>query len=122
MRRGTKPLLEIDTQTGRNDMNTYNRIYEVVKSIPAGKVATYGQVAILVGNANLARTVGNALHANPDNSIIPCHRVVNCKGEVAEFYAFGGPDEQRRLLKAEGIIFKENGKIDLKKYGIKMKL
>ena len=101
-------------------MNTYERIYEVVKTIPAGKIATYGQVAILAGNANLARTVGNALHANPDNSIIPCHRVVNCKGEVAEFYAFGGPEAQRKLLESEGIIFKENGRIDLKKYCIEI--
>lgn len=101
-------------------MGTYEKIYEVVKSIPKGKVATYGQVATLAGNANLARTVGNALHANPNNSIIPCHRVVNCKGEVAEFYAFGGPAEQRRLLESEGVIFEKNGRIDLKKYGIKL--
>ena len=100
-------------------MGTYEKIYEVVKSIPKGKVATYGQVATLVGNANLARTVGNALHVNPDNSIIPCHRVVNCKGEVAEFYAFGGPEAQRKLLESEGVIFEENGRVDLKKYGIK---
>lgn len=99
---------------------TYEAIYDAVKSIPKGKVATYGQIATLVGNANLARTVGNALHANPDNAIIPCHRVVNHKGEVAEFYAFGGPEVQRRMLEAEGIIFKENGKIDLNKYGIEI--
>ena len=99
---------------------TYEAIYEVVKSIPKGKVATYGQVAVLVGNANLARTVGNALHSNPDNSIIPCHRVVNHEGKVAEFYAFGGPEAQRKLLESEGIVFKENGRIDLKKYGIEI--
>ena len=99
-------------------MRAYEKIYEVVKSIPKGKVATYGQVAILAGNANLARTVGNALHANPDNSVIPCHRVINCKGEVAAFYAFGGPDAQRKLLESEGVIFNENGKVDLKKYGM----
>lgn len=101
-------------------MNTYEKIYEIVKRIPKGKVATYGQVATLAGNANLARTVGNALHANPDNSTIPCHRVVNRKGEVAEFYAFGGPEAQRKLLVSEGVTFKENGKIDLKKYGIEI--
>ena len=99
-------------------MGTYEKIYEAVKSIPKGKVATYGQVATLVGNANLARTVGNALHTNPDKSIIPCHRVVNCKGGVAEFYAFGGPEAQRKLLESEGVLFKENGKIDLNKYGV----
>lgn len=101
-------------------MNTYETIYEIVKKIPKGKVATYGQVATLSGNANLARTVGNALHANPDNTTIPCHRVVNRKGEVAEYYAFGGPDAQRKLLESEGIVFKENGKIDLKKYSIEI--
>ena len=99
-------------------MGIYEKIYEVVKSIPKGKVATYGQVATLVGNANLARTVGNALHANPDNSIIPCHRVVNRKGKVAEFYAFGGGDSQRKRLESEGIVFEENGRVDLKKYGM----
>ena len=99
-------------------MNTYERIYEAVKTIPKGKVATYGQVAALVGNPNLARTVGNALHANPDNSTIPCHRVVNHKGNVAPGYAFGGPDIQRKLLESEGVVFESDGKIDLKKYGI----
>ncbi len=101
-------------------MNTYEKIYEIVKRIPKGKVATYGQVATLAGNANLARTVGNALHANPDNSTIPCHRVVNRKGEVAEYYAFGGPEAQRKLLEFEGVTFEENGKIDLEKYGIEI--
>lgn len=101
-------------------MNTYDKIYEIVKKIPCGKVATYGQVATLAGNANFARTVGNALHANPDNSTIPCHRIVTSKGEVAEYYAFGGPEVQRKLLESEGVTFKENGKIDLKKYGIEI--
>ena len=100
--------------------DTYERIYEIVKRIPKGKVATYGQVAILIGNANLARTVGNALHVNPDNSTIPCHRVVNREGKVAKLYAFGGSENQKRRLESEGVIFKENGKIDLIKYGIKI--
>ena len=99
-------------------MSTYEKIYEVVKSIPRGKVATYGQVAVLVGNAMLARCVGNALHANPDPSRIPCHRVVNRDGKVAEFYAFGGKDAQRRRLEAEGVVFEKSGRVDLKKYGI----
>ena len=99
-------------------MNTYDKIYDVVKSIPCGRVATYGQVAILAGSEKLARTVGNALHANPDPEHIPCHRVVNCKGKVAEFYAFGGADAQRKRLEDEGIVFEENGRVDLKKYGM----
>jgi len=58
-------------------MNTFEKIYEVVKSIPEGKVATYGQVALLAGNPRWARVVGYALHVNPEPGIIPCHRVVN---------------------------------------------
>lgn len=102
-------------------MNTYDKIYDVVRSIPNGRVATYGQVAILAGNAKLARTVGNALHANPDPEAIPCHRVVNYQGKVAEFYSFGGPDAQRKRLEAEGVAFEKNGRVDLKKYGMQVK-
>ena len=99
-------------------MNTFERIYEVVKSIPEGKVATYGQVALLAGNPRWARVVGYALHNNPDPSTIPCHRVVNREGKVAEIYAFGGGAVQRQLLEEEGIIFEPSGRIDLKKYSI----
>ena len=99
-------------------MNTFERIYDVVKSIPEGKVATYGQVALLAGNPRWARVVGYALHNNPDPSTIPCHRVVNREGKVAEIYAFGGGAVQRQLLEEEGIIFEPNGRIDLKKYSI----
>ena len=79
---------------------------------------TYGQVAERLGNKNLARTVGNILHDNPDPANIPCHRVVNAKGKVAEHYAFGGAEAQRAKLEAEGIVFEQNGRIDLKKYGM----
>ena len=99
-------------------MNTFERIYDVVKSIPEGKVATYGQVALLAGNPRWARVVGYALHNNPDPSTIPCHRVVNREGKVAEIYAFGGGAVQRQLLEEEGIIFEPSGRIDLKKYSI----
>lgn len=98
-------------------MNTFEKIYEVVKTIPKGKVATYGQVAALAGNARLARVVGYALHQNPDPSSIPCHRVVNREGKVAPGFAFGGSDVQRQLLEAEGIVFEADGTIDLGKYG-----
>lgn len=101
-------------------MSTYEKIYEAVKSIPKGKVATYGQIAALAGNAMLARCVGNALHANPDPSLIPCHRVVNRDGRVAELYAFGGGSVQRKRLESEGIVFEKSGKVDLEKYGIKI--
>lgn len=99
-------------------MNTFEKIYEVVKSIPKGKVATYGQVAFLAGNRRWARVVGYALHINPDPSTIPCHRVVNREGKVAPSFAFGGSGVQRQLLESEGIVFETNGRIDLDKYSI----
>ena len=93
------------------------RIYEAVKSIPKGRVATYGRVAEMAGDKNMARAVGNALHKNPDPDNIPCYRVVNAKGELSGEFAFGGPGAQAKLLKADGIEV-INGKVDLKKYGI----
>jgi O-6-methylguanine DNA methyltransferase len=93
-------------------------VYELLKTIPRGKVATYGQIAVYLGNKNLARVVGNILHNNPDPSQYPCHRVVNSKGQVAPNFAFGGGAMQRRLLEQEGIVFEQDGSIDLKKYGI----
>ena len=95
-----------------------DHVYAILKTIPAGKVMTYGQVAEALGNKQFARTVGNILHNNPDPENIPCHRVVNAKGKVAEHYAFGGADAQRAKLEAEGIVFEQNGRIDLKKYGM----
>ena len=99
-------------------MNTFEKIYEVVKSIPEGKVATYGQVALLAGNPRWARVVGYALHVNPYPGIIPCHRVVNREGRVAPGFAFGGEGVQRQLLESEGIVFEPDGRIDLEKYSI----
>lgn len=93
------------------------RIYEAVKKIPKGKVATYSQVAALAGNPKMARAVGNALHKNPEPGIIPCHRVVNSAGELAGAFAFGGSDAQAALLKAEGVEVIDD-KVDLKKYQI----
>ena len=99
-------------------MNTFEKIYEVVKRIPKGKVMTYGKVALLSGNPRMARVVGYALHMNPQPGVIPCHRVVNRKGEVAPGFAFGGPGIQRQMLEAEGVIFEPDGLINLEKYGI----
>lgn len=93
------------------------RIYEAVRKIPRGKVATYGQVAELAGDKKMARAVGNALHKNPDPDTIPCYRVVNAKGELAGKFAFGGADVQAKLLEADGIEVIDD-KVDLKKYGI----
>lgn len=93
------------------------RIYEAVKKIPAGHVATYAQVAAMAGNPKMCRAVGNALHKNPDELNIPCFRVVNSKGELSGAFAFGGAGEQERRLKADGVEV-VNGRVDLKKYGI----
>ncbi len=97
-------------------MKVFERIYQVVMSIPKGKVATYGQVALLAGNPRWARVVGYALHNNPAPGVIPCHRVVNREGRVAEAFVFGGGEAQRDLLEREGIIFESDGRIDLNKY------
>ena len=94
------------------------RIYEAVKKIPYGTVATYAQVASLAGNPKMSRAVGNALHINPDPENIPCYRVVNSKGELAGKFAFGGPNVQAKLLEAEGIEVID-GRVDLKKFQMK---
>ena len=97
--------------------NPTKRIYEAVKKIPRGKVATYAQVAAMAGNPKMCRAVGNALHKNPDPDGTPCYRVVNAKGELAGAFAFGGPDVQANLLRADGIEVIDN-KVDLTKYGL----
>lgn len=93
------------------------RIYEAVKKIPRGRVATYGQVAELAGDKKMARAVGNALHHNPDPDTIPCYRVVNAKGELSGAFAFGGIHSQEALLRADGIEVADD-RVDLTKYGI----
>ncbi len=93
------------------------RIYEAVKKIPRGRVATYGQIAEMAGDKKMARAVGNALHKNPDPEHIPCFRVVNAKGELAGEFAFGGAGAQAGLLEAEGIEVTD-GKVDLEKYAM----
>ena len=95
------------------------RIYEAVKKIPKGKVATYADVAEMAGDRKMARAVGNALHKNPDPSTIPCHRVVNSKGELAGEYAFGGAWKQAQILESEGVEV-DKGKVNLEKYRIKI--
>jgi len=94
------------------------KVYDFLKTIPRGKVATYGQIACFLGNKHLSRVVGNILHKNPDPENIPCHRVVNRNGELSRAYAFGGCDAQRERLAQEGIVFESDGTVNLKKYGI----
>ena len=93
------------------------RIYEAVKKIPKGHVASYGRIAEMAGEPKMARAVGNALHKNSDPENIPCFRVVNSKGELSGAFAFGGKDEQARRLIKDGVEV-VNGKVDLSKYGI----
>lgn len=95
-------------------MGAFNEsVYEVVRQIPPGCVASYGQVARMVGRPRGARLVGFALHANPEPGIIPCHRVVFRDGSLAPGFAFGGEDEQRRLLLDEGVSFLGDGRVDM---------
>ena len=98
-------------------MSQYDLIYTIVKQIPFGKIATYGQIADLAGLYGKARLVGYALFRVDIKEDIPWHRVVNAKGEISySFQRQGGDYLQKVLLEEEGIEFKRNGKIDLNKY------
>lgn len=97
-------------------MTTFEKIYEVVKRIPRGRVATYGQIAELAGNKKWSRVVGYALHNNPDPDNIPCFRVVNRFGGLAPAFAFGGIGVQAEKLRAEGIVVRNDDTVDLEKY------
>lgn len=97
-------------------MTAFEKIYDVVKKIPRGKVATYGQIAALAGNSKWSRVVGYALHANPNPREIPCYRVVNRFGGLSGAFAFGGINEQERLLREDGIELRSDGTVDLNKY------
>ncbi len=97
-------------------MNTFEKIYSVVKMIPKGKVASYGTIAALAGNPRLSRVVGYALHVNPEPGKIPCHRVVTRSGEVSKAFAFGGENMQRQLLSEEGIEFLDDGRVDMARF------
>lgn len=119
---GTVPEQEIQRMIAESyDLVTDSptkRIYEAVKRIPKGHVATYGKIAEMAGDPRMARAVGNALHKNPDPEHIPCFRVVNAKGKLAGAFAFGGEDVQAELLRADGVEV-INGRVNLEKYGIK---
>jgi methylated-DNA-protein-cysteine methyltransferase-like protein len=94
-------------------MSFFERVYEIVRKIPKGKVATYGQIARIAGEPKKSKIVGWALHSNPYKGDVPCHRVVNRHGELSGGFAFGGSEAQKHLLIKEGIIFDTNEKIDL---------
>lgn len=98
-------------------MNFFESVYEAVKKIPRGRVATYGQIALMIGNPRSSRQVGWALHKNPDPASIPCHRVVNRFGELTPAFAFGdGLLEHKRRLMADGVEVDKDYRVDLKKY------
>lgn len=90
----------------------FDQIYTLVQQVPQGNVTTYGAIAKALGTQD-ARRVGHALHANPDGTKTPCHRVVFTDGSLAPGYAFGGAKEQRRKLEEEGVVFLPNGHVDL---------
>ncbi len=92
------------------------QIYEVVRRIPVGRVATYGQVATLAGLRGHARQVGYALHDLPAGSDVPWHRVINARGEISLRRSSGAHGEQRRRLEEEGIGFGSGGTIELERY------
>lgn len=100
-------------------VNTYTLIYDAVKKIPRGKVASYSQVAAMAGNKKWTRVVGYALHVNPDPVTIPCHRVVTVGGRVSPAFAFGGENRQIELLKSEGVEFVD-GKVDMKRFTLSL--
>ncbi len=96
--------------------DSYSRIWAVVRRIPRGRVATYGQIAALAGIPNGARQVGYAMHALPTGSRVPWHRVINARGEVS-LRAGGAADRrQRAMLEREGVRFDTAGKVDLARW------
>jgi len=94
----------------------YERIWKVVRRIPKGRVATYGQIAELAGLEGHARQIGYAMHALPSGSGVPWHRVINAQGEVSPRASGDSHELQRMLLEAEGVAFDARGRCDLKRY------
>jgi methylated-DNA-protein-cysteine methyltransferase-like protein len=100
----------------RTSKSTHERIYRVVRRIPRGRVATYGQIATLARLPRQPRLVGYALHALPNESDVPWQRVINARGEVSRRAQPGFEDVQRQLLEAEGVAFDRRGRVDLARY------
>lgn len=94
------------------------RVYDYLRSIPRGKVVTYGQIAEHLGNKHLARAVGNILHQNTDPETYPCYKVVNAEGRLAPKFAFGGIEGQRARLIQDGVEV-VGDRVDLQKYQYK---
>lgn len=92
---------------------TFSRIYSIIRCIPYGKVATYGQIAQLAGMPRGARIVGYAMASCPAGNNIPCHRVVDRFGQTKTAFDTYAPGTQRKLLEAEGVLFRPDGTVDL---------
>ena len=93
-------------------MSLQDRVYEVTKKIPKGKVTTYGQIARMVGNPKAARAIGMFMRINPDAPETPCHRVVAANGNLTGYSADGGIATKKKMLISEGVYFKGE-KVDL---------
>jgi len=91
-------------------------VHEIVATVPAGKVATYGQIAEMAGIPGAAQEVGHIMSRVRADQNLPCHRIVNKAGTMTPNYAFGGADKQREMLEKEGVRFKSNGRIDMENY------
>lgn len=104
-------MLKKETKMPKFNQN-YEKVYDLVRKIPKGKVTTYGMLGKKLHMS--PRVIGQALHANPYEGDVPCHRVVNREGRIAPNFAFGGRDIQRKLLEAEGITFSDETHADLK--------
>lgn len=98
------------------EISLRDKVYRFLTTVPKGKVVTYGQIALYLGNIRLSRVVGNILHCNPDGVKYPCYKVVNREGKLTPNYVFGGIEVQKSRLEAEGIEVCDY-RVDLKKYG-----
>ncbi len=98
-------------------VSSYDKIYAAVRRIPAGRVATYGQIAALAGLPGHARQVGYALHALKPGAGVPWHRVINSQGRISLRSEFGGEHIQQELLEEEGVEFDHRGRVSLREYG-----
>lgn len=101
------------TYSDKSNLEFAKKVYDIVATIPAGKVATYGQIAKMAGDSGAAQEVGRILNRVDPSRNLPCHRVVNQKGSMAPGFVFGGEMKQRLMLEEEGITFNGEGNINM---------
>lgn len=97
-------------------MRFFDAVSDAVRSIPAGKVCTYGQIALMIGRPGAARQVGWALASLPMGTDVPWQRVINAKGGISYKGRMDGAELQKRLLEAEGVVFNQRGLVDMRIY------